>query len=247
MWLRRGPVLHGGVHIENVLASAHRLQRRLASQPSRNNFRAGTVESMPFQVKPNFSPPAWQPNAKYMKYKPVRWLTENLLPLATYQLVLEVGFTIGFGSLLYTGAATAEGVCTSLQQLHYPFVSWIDTEGGVYTEPIKIGPFVLNPEKLTALHTGHNIANGLFPLQVLLLMSTYPIARGLARRARSLVGGKVAASQAVPPLSSAASAADSASMAKPIQVTAAPVRRASYVRARNAKPPSNSNDIGLFR
>ncbi|KAG5479351.1 hypothetical protein LSCM1_04609 [Leishmania martiniquensis] len=187
---------------------------------SHGNFRAGTVESTPFQVKPSTHAPVWQPSDKYMKYKPVRWLSSNLLPLATYQLTLEVGFTIIFGILLYAEKITAQGVSDWLAAYHYPFVNWIDVEGGVYTQPVRVGPFTLNAQKMTALHTGHNIANGLLPLQVLLLATTFAPAQYVYRLVRHRAPSTAAAATTVPPPPSSTG-----------------VRRASYARATGAKKP----------
>lgn len=225
------------------------LQRRWASSSSsssragshgHSSFRAGVVDRTPFQVKPNYSIPMWQPPARFMKYRAVRWLSNNLLALATYQLVLEAGFTVVFGSLLYTDKITAQGVCDSLSAYHYPFVNWIDVTGGVYTDPVKVGPFSLNPQKMTALHTGHNIANGLLPVQVVLLLLTfspvhrlYQVLRHLPPVAGATVVGSAAASGAATGASTTAAAtADTGAMARGGAKTAAAAspRRASYAR-----------------
>ncbi|KAG5502362.1 hypothetical protein JIQ42_05239 [Leishmania sp. Namibia] len=188
---------------------------------SHGNFRAGTVKSTPFQVKPSTTAPVWQPSAKYMKYKPVRWLSNNLLAIATYQLALEVGFTITFGGLLYADTITAKGVCDGLAAYHYPFVDWIDVESGVYTDPVRVGPFTLNARKMTALHTGHHIANGLLPLQVLLLATTFVPAQYVYRLVRHTTPSTPAAAAAVPPT-----------------FTSTGGQRASYARATGAKKSS---------
>ncbi|KPA78143.1 hypothetical protein ABB37_06321 [Leptomonas pyrrhocoris] len=189
-------------------------------------FRAGAVDPTPFQVKPNFNIPLWQPPARFMKYRAVRWLSNNLLALATYQMALEVGFTIVFGSLLYADVITAQGVCDGLERYRYPFVSWIDLSDCVYTEPIKIGPFSLNPQKMTALHTGHNIANGLLPVQVLLMLSTFAPVHRLYRVMRHL-----------PPVAASAAAGKTAVSPGAAATVAHPARRASYARTSAKSTP----------
>jgi hypothetical protein len=180
------------------------------------------VNPAPYQVKPNFNVPLWQPPAWLMKYPAIRWLSNNLFALATYQLVLEVGFTIVFGSLLYAEKITAQGVRDWLERAHYPFVSWIDVDEGVYTDPVKVGPFSLSPQKMTALHTGHNIANGLLPVQVVLMLSTFAPVHHLYRTLRHL-----------PPMTPAAAPASAATHTTAPSAAAAGVapRRASYARA----------------
>ncbi|KAG5505669.1 hypothetical protein JKF63_05004 [Porcisia hertigi] len=209
-----------------------------------NNLRAGTVGSTPFRVKPKINVPLWQPSAKYMKYKPIRWLSNNLLAIATYQMALEVGFTIIFGSLLYTENVTAQGVCNRLAVHHYPFIDWIDVEGGVYTQSVNIGPFTLNAQKMTALHTGHNIANGLLPLQVLLLATTFvPVQRAyrlLRRASLATVGASHAASGAE---GAKVTAAGSMTRAQPPTPAPAGTRRASYTRATTARKPLSTSPL----
>lgn len=214
------------------------LQKRWATSPSstssgsssshqHNKFRSGTVDSIPYQVKPNFSVPVWRPPARFMKYRAVRWLSHNLLALATYQLALEAVFTIVFGSLLYAEAITAEGVRDWLTRLHYPFASWFDVEDGIYTEPVRLGPFTLNPHKMTALHTGHNIANALLPLQVVLMLSTFSPMQGLYRSLRGLP--QATAANAATAGSSAKTAGNAGGSSSSSTASAA-TRRASYAR-----------------
>lgn len=195
---------------------------------STKGFRAGTVDATPFQVKPNFNVPVWQPSAKYMKYKPVRWLSDNLFAIATYQLTLEVGLSVIFGSLLYADVITAQGVYDALAAYRYPFLSWVDVEGGVYTEPVHIGPFALKPEKLTALHTGHNIASGLLPVQVLVLVCTFAPAKSAFYRLRGAPPPRGAAAEAS--ASAATPAAASATAETQARAAHGGVRRASYAR-----------------
>ncbi|GET88265.1 hypothetical protein, conserved [Leishmania tarentolae] len=212
----------------------------VARSRSRSSLRTGTVESTPFRVKPNMSVPMWQPSAKYMKYKPVRWLSNHLFAIATYQLTLEVGFTVIFGSLLYAEKITAQSVCDTLEAWHYPFVNWIDVEGGVYREPVRVGPFTLNAQKMTALHTGHNIASGILPLQLLLLVTTFVPVQHAYRLLRRAAPATASASHPAGGIGAAnAAAADAASTASLTSV-ATGARRASYARATNgtrASPP----------
>lgn len=212
--------------------SAFSLQRRHASHA----FRSGATSSTPF-AKSGGGPAegsvlGWQPSPKLMRNPVFRFLFHNAIPIATYQLVLEVGFTASFGIAIYSGRATGEGIVEQIRAWHYPFMSWITLEGCTYTEGIPVGPRTLKPEKLTAAHMGHNIASGLLPLQVVILMCTYP----LILRARAMTaGGKAAAAAAAAAQHAGAAvrkqgaAASSAATVKET-TNAAPKRRPSYVR-----------------
>ncbi|CAJ1023941.1 hypothetical protein, conserved [Leishmania lindenbergi] len=223
------------------------VQRRCKVSPSSSsttrsrapsNFCVGTAESKPFQVKPNISVPVWKPSATYRKCKLACWLSNNLLAIAAYQLALEVGLTAIFGGLLYAHKITAQGVCEGLAAYHYPFVDWIDVEGGVYTEPVCVGPFTLNAQKMTALHTGHNIASGILPLQVLLLVMMLLPMQHASRLLRHTASTTVGASRAASGVGGGnAAAAAGATTAPPTSVSSGP-RRASYARAASPKKPS---------
>lgn len=203
-----------------------------------NNLRSGTVKSTPFHVKPNMSMPVWQPSAKYMKYTAVRWLSNNLFAIATYQLTLEVGFTVIFGSLLYADKITAQGVRDALAAYHYPFVNWIDAEGGVYTEPVRVGPFTLNAQKMTALHTGHNIASGILPVQVLLLVTTFVPVQHAYRLLRHAAPATASAPHPASGVGGVNAAAAAAATTTPPASVSTGTRRASYACATNAKKAS---------
>ncbi|KAK7200166.1 hypothetical protein NESM_000067300 [Novymonas esmeraldas] len=207
-----------------AVAVQHRCCKTPASSRARSNFRAGAVRSTPFVVKPNISVPVWQPSAAFMKYAPIRWLSHNLLTLATYQLSLEVGLTVLFGGLLHTGSITPKGVCDWLEAHHYPFVHWIDLDGGVYSEPLRVGTMTWSAETLTAMHTGHNIANGLLPLQALVVLTTLAPLQSAYRLLRGAAPADAAAAAA------AAAKATTTPTPTATATAAAGTRRASYTR-----------------
>lgn len=155
-----------------------------------------------------FSVLGWQPPAKLMVNPIFRFLLSNAIPIATYQLALEAGFIIIFGLLLYTGRCTADGVVARLEALRYPFMSWIKLDDCTYEDGIDVaGVMTLNPEKLTAVHTGHNIASGLFPLQLTILICTYPfVMRGFRAAVAMASGGKAVAGAGAAAVSAAVSA-----------------------------------------
>lgn len=203
-----------------------------ASTMAGAGFRRGATTLDPLNTQSSHVP-AWQPSARYMQYKPVRFLVANARALATYQLFLEVGLTALFGSLIYWQYTTAERVTDALRAYHYPFVSWIVTKDCEFTEPVNAEIVQLRPEKLTALRLGHNIASGLLPVQVLVLAMTYPAvmrsSRAVMRMWRGGGRGKTA-------VKADATGAASASAAAPRKAAAAPApaataRRASYARA----------------
>ncbi|CAD2220876.1 hypothetical protein AGDE_13898 [Angomonas deanei] len=109
-----------------------------------------------------------------MEYRLVRYVYDNVFIIATYQLVLEFGLTVVFGLLLWNKVCTGEDVKNWLQAHHYPFYDWVELENTEFADPVMVGPLQLNSGKLTAAYTGHNIASGLLPAQVLFLILTFP-------------------------------------------------------------------------
>lgn len=193
-----------------------------------NWSRAGATTATPFTKGVSGgggSLLGWRPGPRWMKNPITRFLIDNALFIATYQLVMEVGLTVAFGVLLYSGRCTAEDVTTKLEGWGYPFVGWISLDSCTYTEEVRVGPWALKPEKLTAAHTGHNIASGLLPLQVLLIAGTYPLAvRGYRAVVATAKGGQTAAASATVARPAGVRPAAKRSVSGP------PQRRPSYVR-----------------
>ncbi|KAF5218555.1 hypothetical protein ECC02_008536 [Trypanosoma cruzi] len=116
---------------------------------------------------------------------PILWLIDNAMPIAIYQLFLEAGCTGVFSWLLLHDMVTTAGIEACLHRYHYPFTGLVDWEGGRHKDGWTVAGCRIDADKLTALHTGHNIANGLLPLQVMVLALTYPtVARAWALAAQ---------------------------------------------------------------
>ncbi|CCD16917.1 unnamed protein product, partial [Trypanosoma congolense IL3000] len=126
--------------------------------------------------------------ATWLTWAPVAWLIKNSLSIACYQLVLEGTFTVFCAWLLIRGHATPMGMKQRLESLYYPFTSFVSWDGGHHDTGFTITRFHVSAEALSAIHTSHNIASGLLPLQLVVLGLTYPAAMRVWVRASSRLG-----------------------------------------------------------
>jgi len=198
-----------------------------SSSPASSSFRAGVVKANPFNV--GAQTPAWQPGPAWMRYRLVRFLVANATQIATAQLSMELLLTGGFGLLFWARIITRDDVVEHLRAWHYPFMSLIDFDGSVWSNAVHVGPFTLNPEKLTAAHGGHCVAVGLLPLQVLIIALGFrPAQRLVQKMAARRVGG------VKPATTSASSSSSSSSAGKP---TATTTTKTSSATSRPPPPP----------
>ncbi|RNF16097.1 uncharacterized protein Tco025E_05293 [Trypanosoma conorhini] len=173
--------------------------RGVASRaPAQPQPRGGTVTARPAAAprhpqRQQRSIPRPEPPRRRFSWRtspPIVWLIANAVPIATYQLFLEAGCTGLCAWLLLRGRTTAAGIEAWLQSHHYPFTGLIDWAGGRHAEDWTVAGRRIDAATLTALHVGHNVANGLLPLQVVFLAATYPV---VARAAAAASRGPLAA------------------------------------------------------
>lgn len=110
------------------------------------------------------------------KRKIMGWIIDNFGGILAYQLLIETMLTGLLAAYLAKGTLTKENVTSFLtDDVQYPFVSWIDFDGAVYTEdPVVFGHVVMYARTATILHTAHNISYALMPLQITFMLATYP-------------------------------------------------------------------------
>ncbi|KAH9597755.1 hypothetical protein LSM04_000650 [Trypanosoma melophagium] len=121
----------------------------------------------------------WYPSS-WCSSKTFAWLKANAMPLATYQFFLEGSCTTFFAWLLVRERITVGDIealmrnsngCTAL------LADLVDWNGGQHVEGYTIAGHHIDAGTLTAIHTGHNIAAGMLPLQLLILALTYPMVK----------------------------------------------------------------------
>ncbi|EKF30575.1 hypothetical protein MOQ_005611 [Trypanosoma cruzi marinkellei] len=160
------------------------------AQPPRHsvNVHARSATSLRYQKQQQVNKPRpVQPHRRFSwrTLPPIAWLIDNAMPIAIYQLFLEAGCTGVCAWLLLHDRVTTAGIEACLHRYHYPFTGLVNWEGGRHKEGWKVAGCRIGADTLTALHTGHNIANGLLPLQVVVLALTYPVvARAFALAAQ---------------------------------------------------------------
>eukprot|EP00744_Colponema_vietnamica_P022435 GILI01032223.1.p1 GENE.GILI01032223.1~~GILI01032223.1.p1 ORF type:complete len:233 (-),score=24.15 GILI01032223.1:51-749(-) len=107
------------------------------------------------------------------------YIWRNMNYLVMYQLFLEGMITSYFFAGLQAGTFTVEG-------LHKIFVewlkipeSWVGLADAHYTEDYQVPGLskTIPKEKMTIVHTAHNVAVCLLPLQFLVILVTFPLAK----------------------------------------------------------------------
>ncbi|RNF05289.1 hypothetical protein TraAM80_04580 [Trypanosoma rangeli] len=153
---------------------------RVPAQPhprsSNANGRCAASPRHPNRLqKSNPRPEPPQRRFSWRTSPPIVWFIANAVPIATYQLFLEAGCTGVCAWLLLHDRATVAGIEAWLHRHHYPLTGLINWEGGRHADDWTVAGCRIDAATLTALHIGHNIANGLLPLQVVFLAGTYPV------------------------------------------------------------------------
>ncbi|ESL08238.1 hypothetical protein TRSC58_04063 [Trypanosoma rangeli SC58] len=193
MWRRRvADVLDRGTH--GVMSQ---VPPQLHLRSGNANARWAASPRHPQRLQKSNPQPEPPPRRfSWRTWPPIVWLIANAVPIATYQFFLEAGCTGVCAWLLLHDRATVAGMEAWLHRHHYPLTSLIDWEGGRHAEDWTVAGCRIDAATLTALHIGHNIANGLLPLQVVFLAGTYPVvARVAAAAARGPLASQLLRAQ----------------------------------------------------
>ncbi|ORC89364.1 uncharacterized protein TM35_000121390 [Trypanosoma theileri] len=163
------PYQRGGrVHARTTNSNNHKLN---SNNNNNNNNNKRSFWLFPF---------SWSPSKAFV------WLKANAMALATYQFFLEASCTSYFAWLLLHGGMTTSDIEARMRNSNSGtalLAGLVDWKSGQHAEGYTIAGHHIDAETLSAFHTGHNIAAGLLPLQLVLLALTYPAVRRVWIRA----------------------------------------------------------------
>lgn len=140
--------------------------------------------------------------------RPVAFLLANAGGLIAYEMFLETLVSGTFAGILLNQYCTIDELRAKIEASGYPFTDMFEWEGAVYTEGIKVPPFlrglvlalggtgkeapgsdavVMDAYLCTVLHTSHNISMGFMPAMLVFLFATFPVARRAWPAVRGLI------------------------------------------------------------